>query len=151
MQSTWASPSAEPWDDAAAANRLSWGSWTNAFSYRRSIPPSRQSTMFSSSTDMSTESVKRVKRISAVSTFYAKQVTVIMRKLTIGSSSDLPNSSSVAVHNTAQLVTEPFNISEEDGLVLLPPPAIAVPGDFILADKYQSICQEKGHPFGRKQ
>lgn len=104
-------------------------------------PPVRNDTAW---TNMSTDSVRSLKnRLSLKSTFYAKQVTVLMKKLTIGSTVDL---------GTPQPDRGPSSLQREytigqtpTSTGTLPQAGLAVPGDFLLAPQYQVVCRQGKH------
>lgn len=109
----------------------------NPFSFQFS-PPARNDTVFSSSTEMSTDSVRSMRERLAVTTIFAKQVTVLMKRLTIGGSEKHPMPSP---HRT------PSDIATyrrgHPGPV--PHPGLAVPGDFLVARRYVQPCHMEKH------
>lgn len=100
--------------------------------------PPRNDTVFTNSTQMSTDSVKSLRSRIRVSTVFAKQVSVLMSRLTIGSSENLGTSpcrspsDCPARHGPAQ-----------PGPLLHP--GLAVPGDFMIARKYVMLCNADKH------
>lgn len=99
--------------------------------------PPRNDTVFSSSTDMSTDSVKGIRERLRVSTIFAKQVTVLMNRLTFNSDkSPMPSP-----HRTLSDI--PTHFRGHPGPV--PHPGLAVPGDFIVAPRYVPLCQGEKH------
>lgn len=102
-------------------------------------PPTRNDTVFSSSTEMSTDSIRRIRNRLSVTTIFAKQVDVLMKRLTIsgshqdkgmpsprGTFSDIP----VRHHGRSDPV---------------PHPGLSVPGDFIVARRYVQPCSLQKH------
>lgn len=102
-------------------------------------PPTRNDTVFSSSTEMSTDSVRRIRNRLNVTTIFAKQVEVLMKRLTIsgahhdkgmppprGTFSDIP------VHHHGR--SDP-----------VPHPGLSLPGDFIVARRYVHPCAHQKH------
>lgn len=99
--------------------------------------PPRNDTVFSTSTDMSTDSVKGIRERLRVSTIFAKQVTVLMNRLTFNSDkSPMPSP-----YRTPSDI--PTHLRRHPGPV--PHPGLAVPGDFIVAPKYVPSCQGEKH------
>lgn len=100
--------------------------------------PPRNDTVFTNSTQMSTDSVKSLRNRISVSTIFAKQVSVLMSRLTIGSSDNLGTSpcrtpSDFPAHHSPM----------PNGPLL--PPGLAVPGDFMIARKNVSSCHAGKH------
>lgn len=100
--------------------------------------PSRNDTVFSTSTQMSTNSVRRIRSRLSVTTIFAKQVDVLMKRLTISGSNNqgIPSPrrsfSDIPVHQHGR----------SD---LVPHPGLSVPGDFIVARKYVQACSHQKH------
>ncbi|KAF3766003.1 ankyrin [Cryphonectria parasitica EP155] len=101
-------------------------------------PPSRNDTVFSSSTEMSTDSVRSMRERLAVTTIFAKQVTVLMKRLTIGGSEEHPMPSP---HRTPSDIAT----SRRGHPSPVPHPGLAVPGDFLVARRYVQPCQVERH------
>lgn len=101
-------------------------------------PPTRNDTVFSTSTEMSTDSVRRIRSRLSVTTIFAKQVDVLMKRLTIGGSGDqaIPSPhgtfSDIPTHHHGRL--DP-----------VPHPGLSVPGDFIVARRYVQPCSHQKH------
>lgn len=100
--------------------------------------PPRNDTVFTTSTQMSTDSIKSLRNRISVSTVFAKQVSVLMSRLTIGSSENLGNTpcrtpSDFPTHQSP-LSTGPT-----------PHPGLAVPGDFMISRKYVPQCHAQKH------
>lgn len=98
--------------------------------------PTRSATVFSSSTEMSTDSVRGLRERLGISTNFAKQVTVLMNRLTISGSDPMPSP-----HRTASDI--PMYRHGHPGPV--PHPGLAVPGDFMVAQRYVHSCQGEKH------
>lgn len=100
--------------------------------------PSRNDTVFSSSTQMSTDSVRKIKRRLDVTTIFAKQVDVLMKRLTIS------GSNSQAIPSPCRTFSDiPASRHEHSGPV--PHPGLSVPGDFIVARRYVPSCSHQKH------
>lgn len=100
--------------------------------------PPRNDTVFTTSTQMSTDSIKSLRNRISVSTVFAKQVSVLMSRLTIGSSENLGNSpcrtpSDFPAHHSP-LSNGPT-----------PHPGLAVPGDFMISRRYMPQCNSQKH------
>lgn len=99
--------------------------------------PLRNDTGYTTSTQMSTNSIRSLKERLGVSTFFAKQVGVLMR-FTVGSSDNLatlsPHRSPSDIPTTRRGVSGP-----------VPHPGLAVPGDFMVAPKYVQSCSRERH------
>ncbi|KAI3392468.1 hypothetical protein diail_5660, partial [Diaporthe ilicicola] len=100
--------------------------------------PPRNDTVFTTSTQMSTDSIKSLRNRISVSTVFAKQVSVLMSRLTIGSSDNLGNSpcrtpSDFPMHHSP-ISTGPT-----------PHPGLAVPGDFMISRKLVAQCHAQKH------
>lgn len=99
-------------------------------------PPARNDTVFSASTQMSTDSVRNIRTRLGVTTVFAKQVGVLMKRLTIGNSQAFPSPlrapSDVPAHHHGYL--EPLHH-----------PGLSLPGDFIVARKYVQQCSHAKH------
>ena len=106
------------------------------------LPPppklfARESRVFTSSTDMSTESSLAIRnRLSGYSTGYMKHVTALVKKLTVRSSSDLAD---VPPFGSRRL-SENFHPRGSHAAGTMPEAAFALPGDFLIASTYQRIC-----------
>lgn len=98
--------------------------------------PTRSATVFSSSTEMSTDSVRGIRERLGISTNFAKQVTVLMNRLTISGSDPMPSP-----HRTPSDI--PMYRHGHPGPV--PHPGLAVPGDFMVASRYVHSCQGEKH------
>lgn len=98
--------------------------------------PTRSATVFSSSTEMSTDSVRGLRERLGISTNFAKQVTVLMNRLTISGSDPMPSP-----HRTASDI--PMYRQGHPGPV--PHPGLAVPGDFMVSPRYVHSCQGEKH------
>lgn len=99
--------------------------------------PTRKDTVFSTSTEMSTDSVRSIRQRLGISTNFAKQVTVIMNRLTFsGAEHSMPSP-----HRTPSDL--PVHFRAHSGPV--PHPGLAVPGDFMVAPKYVSSCHGEKH------
>lgn len=98
--------------------------------------PARTTTVFSTSTQMSTDSVRGIKERLGISTNFAKQVTVLMHRLTISNVDPMPSP-----HRTASDIP----MYRHGHPTPVPHPGLAVPGDFIVAQKYVPSCQEEKH------
>lgn len=101
-------------------------------------PPARNDTVFSSSTEMSTDSVRSIRDRLAVTTIFAKQVTVLMKRLTIGGSADQPLPSP---HRTPSDIATSFRGRSGP----IPHPGLATPGDFLVARRYVHSCNIQRH------
>ena len=100
----------------------------HTLSYR---PPRRQSTVLSTSTEMSTSSIRELqKRVSGCSTRYAKQISTLLKHLTISSASDLTQSPE---RRPSISDIEPPQPPEPDIFEAFPEPGYALPGDLINA------------------
>lgn len=100
--------------------------------------PPRNDTVFTTSTQMSTDSIKSLRNRISVSTVFAKQVSVLMSRLTIGNSENDGNSpcrtpSDFPMHQSP-VSTGPT-----------PHPGLAVPGDFMISRKYMPQCHAQKH------
>ncbi|KAK2607305.1 hypothetical protein N8I77_005989 [Diaporthe amygdali] len=100
--------------------------------------PPRNDTVFTTSTQMSTDSIKSLRNRISVSTVFAKQVSVLMSRLTIGSSENLRNSpartpSDFPMHHSP-ISTGP-----------IPHPGLAVPGDFMVSRRLVPQCHAQKH------
>lgn len=100
--------------------------------------PPRNDTVFTTSTQMSTDSIKSLRNRISVSTVFAKQVSVLMSRLTIGSSENLGNS---PCRTPSDFPTHQSPISNGP----TPHPGLAVPGDFMISRKYVSQCHAQKH------
>lgn len=92
-------------------------------------PPVRNDTVFSTSTQMSTNSVKGIRDRLNLTTTFAKQVVVIMKRFTIGGSNPPGYSSSLRMHSDLTARISGY-------LDTVPDPGLSLPGDFIVARKY---------------
>lgn len=100
--------------------------------------PRRQSTVFSTSTEMSSPSVRDLqKRVSDCSTRYAKQISTILKRFTISSATDLTQPSPAILDRRPSMsdmdqpqASEP-EPQEPDIFEAFPEPCFALPGDFI--------------------
>lgn len=106
-----------------------------AFQFPRK--PLRNDTGCTSSTQMSTSSVLSLKERLGVSTFFAKQIGLIMR-FTVGSSDNL---TTLTAHRTPSDIPS----MRRGHLAPVPHPGLAVPGDFMVAPKYVHSCQRERH------
>lgn len=100
--------------------------------------PPRNDTVFTNSTQMSTDSVKSLRNRISVSTIFAKQVSVLMSRLTIGSSDNLGTSPA----RTPSDFPSHHNPVPNGPLL---PPGLAVPGDFMVARKFVMSCHAGKH------
>lgn len=100
--------------------------------------PPRNDTVFTQSTQMSTDSIKSLRNRISVSTVFAKQVSVLMSRFTIGSSENLGNSSG---RTPSDFPTHQNSIATGP----TPHPGLAVPGDFIISRKYVPQCHAQKH------
>lgn len=100
--------------------------------------PPRNDTVFTTSTQMSTDSIKSLRNRISVSTVFAKQVSVLISRLTIGSSENLRNS---PCRTPSDFPTHQSPISTG----LTPHPGLAVPGDFMISRKYVPQCHAQKH------
>lgn len=99
--------------------------------------PTRNDTVFSTSTEMSTDSVRSIRERLGISTNFAKQVTVIMNRLTFsGAENPMPSP-----HRTPSDL--PMHFRAHSGPV--PHPGLAVPSDFMVAPKYVNSCHGAKH------
>ncbi|KAG8160157.1 hypothetical protein KVR01_009693 [Diaporthe batatas] len=103
--------------------------------------PTRNDTVFTTSTQMSTDSIKNLSHRISVSTVFAKQVNLLMSRLTISSSENLGNSpcrtpTDFPAHHSP-LPNGPT-----------PHPGTAVPGDFMISRKYVPQCNAQKHFVG---
>lgn len=95
-------------------------------------PPRRQSTVFSTSTEMSSSSVRDLqKRVSDCSTRYAKQISTILKRFTISSATDLTQSPAVLDRRPSISDMDQPQPPEPDIFEAFPEPCFALPGDFI--------------------
>lgn len=98
-------------------------------------PPARSATVFSCSTQMSTDSVRGIRDRLGISTNFAKQVAVLMNRLTISGAEPMPSP-----HRT------PSDIPYRHGHPgPIPHPGLAVPGDLIAAARYVPSCVAEKH------
>lgn len=100
-------------------------------SFRR---PERTGTVFSTSTQMSTDSVRSIRARLSVSTSIAKQVTVLLHRLTITGADPIPSP------HRAPSDLPSFRRGQP-----IPHPGTAVPGDFIVSRRYVQSCQMERH------
>lgn len=100
--------------------------------------PPRNDTVFTTSTQMSTDSVKSLRKRIGVSAIFAKQVSVLISRLTIGSSDNLGNSPR---RTPSDFLAYQSPISTGP----TPHPGFAVPGDFMVSRKYVSQCHAHKH------
>lgn len=109
------------------------------FQFQPPFPrPPRNDTVFTSSTQMSTDSIKSLRNRISVSTVFAKQVSVLMSRLTIGSSDNLGNS---PCRTPSDFTTHQSPVSTG----LPQHPGLAVPGDFMISRKYVPQCNALKH------
>lgn len=99
--------------------------------------PLRNDTAGTTSTQMSTNSVLSLKQRLGVSTFFAKQIGLIMR-FTVGSTDNL---TTLTAHRTPS----DFPSVRRGHWAPVPHPGLAVPGDFMVAPKYVHSCQRERH------
>lgn len=99
--------------------------------------PLRNDTGCTASTQMSTNSVLSLKERLGVSTFFAKQIGLIMR-FTVGSTENL---TTLTAHRTPS----DFPTIRRGHAAPVPHPGLAVPGDFMVAPKYVHSCQRERH------
>lgn len=99
--------------------------------------PLRNDTAETTSTQMSTNSVLSLKQRLGVSTFFAKQIGLIMR-FTVGSTDNL---TTLTAHRTPS----DFPNIRRGHSAPVPHPGLAVPGDFMVAPKYVHSCQRERH------
>lgn len=99
--------------------------------------PLRNDTGCTASTQMSTNSVLSLKERLGVSTFFAKQIGLIMR-FTVGSTDNL---TTLTAHRTPS----DFPSIRRGHGAPVPHPGLAVPGDFMVAPKYVHACQRERH------
>lgn len=99
--------------------------------------PLRVDTGCTASTQMSTNSVRSLRKLLGVSTFFAKQVGLIMR-FTVGSTENL---ATLTAHRTPS----DFPTIRRGHGAPVPHPGLAVPGDFMIAQKYVQSCQRERH------
>lgn len=105
-------------------------------------PFARDSRVFTSSTDMSTESSRIIRnRLSGVSASYMKQVTALVKKLTVKSSSDLAEPTPFGYRK----FSSNFHPRGSHAAGTMPEAAFALPGDFLIASQYQRICRCQRH------
>lgn len=100
--------------------------------------PPRNDTVFTTSTQMSTDSIKSLRNRISVSTVFAKQVSVLMSRLTIGSSENLGNS---PCRTPSDFPSHQSPIPNGP----TPHPGLAVPGDFMISRKYLPQCHAQKH------
>ncbi|KUI55257.1 Ankyrin-2 [Cytospora mali] len=100
--------------------------------------PPRHDTVFTSSTQMSTDSIKSLRNRIRVSTVFAKQVSLLMSRLTIGSSENL-GTSPCRTPSDSPTHHHPFAPGQ------LLHPGLAVPGDFMIARSYVISCNAVKH------
>lgn len=100
--------------------------------------PPRNDTVFTTSTQMSTDSIKNLRNRISVSAVFAKQVSVLMSRLTIGSSENLGSS--------------PLRTPSDFPMHYSPPPTgptphpgLAVPGDFMISRGLIAQCHAQKH------
>ncbi|PSS00512.1 hypothetical protein BD289DRAFT_479408 [Coniella lustricola] len=101
-------------------------------------PPARNDTVFSASTQMSTDSVRSIRDRLAVTTIFAKQVSVLMKRLTIGGSEDQPLPSP---HRTPSDIATSWRGRSGP----IPHPGLAIPGDYLVARRYVHACNIQRH------
>ncbi|KAJ4416996.1 hypothetical protein N0V82_006445 [Gnomoniopsis sp. IMI 355080] len=101
-------------------------------------PPARNDTVFSTSTEMSTDSVRKIRSRLSVTTVFAKQVDVLMKRLTISGSNDqgIPSP-----HGTFSDIPAYYHGRSDP----VPHPGLSVPGDFIVARRYVQPCSHQKH------
>ncbi|ROW03710.1 hypothetical protein VMCG_05381 [Cytospora schulzeri] len=102
--------------------------------------PPRNDTVFTNSTQMSTDSVKNLRNRIRVSTVFAKQVSVLMSRLTIGSSENIGTSPG---RSPSDFPAHHSHDPAQPGPLLHP--GLAVPGDFMIARKYVMLCNAGKH------
>lgn len=97
--------------------------------------PVRNDTVFSTATQMSTDSVRKLKSGLNLTTVFAKQVVVLMKRMTIS------NSDTAAFPSPQRAPSDiPAHHLGYSGLV--PHPGLTLPGDFIVARKYVQRCSQ---------
>lgn len=99
--------------------------------------PLRNDTSGTASTQISTRSVLSLKERLGVSTFFAKQIGLIMR-FTAGSTENL---ATLTAHRTPSDIPS----MRRGYCTPVPHPGLAVPGDFMVAPKYVHSCQKQRH------
>lgn len=99
--------------------------------------PLRMDTDRTASSQMSSNSVLSLKNRLGVSTFFAKQIGLIMR-FTAGSNENL---TTLTAHRTPS----DFPMVRRSHALPVPHPGLAVPGDFMVAPKYVQSCQRERH------
>lgn len=100
--------------------------------------PPRNDTVFTNSTQMSTDSIKSLRNRISVSTVFAKQVSVLMSRLTIGDSENIGTSPRRTPSDLPAL-----HSSLPPGVLLHP--GLSVPGDFLIARKHVKSCNAEKH------
>lgn len=101
-------------------------------------PPTRNDTVFSASTQMSTDSVRRIRNRLNVTTIFAKQVDVLMKRLTISGSN---HQGMPSPHRTFSDIPAHYHGHADP----VPHPGLSVPGDFIVARRYVQPCSHHKH------
>ncbi|CAN8103291.1 unnamed protein product [Discula destructiva] len=100
--------------------------------------PTRNDTVFSSSTQMSTDSVRKIRSRLSVTTIFAKQVDVLMKRLTISGSDH-------QMFPSPQRTPSDIPAHRHGYADPVPHPGLSVPGDFIVARRYEQRCSHEKH------
>lgn len=133
---------ASPSSMASASPSTAWSAYPrddDQHPFQLPFPrPPRNDTVFTTSTQMSTDSVRNLRNRISVSTVFAKQVSVLMSRLTIGSSENLRTS---PCRTPSDFPTHHSPLSNGP----TPHPGTAVPGDFMISRKYVSQCHAQKH------